>query len=124
MGPSVLVLTENISTQLLLASRLQALGYRVTALTTPAAFARAVEAAPFDWILLDAAGMPRPRQRFFHHLRKHCGRARIVWCGAEPPRSVIAVQATFGLPLAYAELERYFARWAPPRRTGAASGGT
>jgi len=113
MGPTLLALTENIGTQLLLRSRLQALGYRVTVLTTPAAFDRAVEAAVFDWILVDAAAVPRPRQRFIQHLRKHCREARMVWCGARPPRSAMAIQATFGRPLAYAELERYFAKWVP-----------
>jgi len=120
MAPTMLALTENISTQLLLTSRLEALGYQVTALTTAATFDRAVEASGYDWILLDAAGVPRPRQRFLQHLRKHCGSARIVWCGAAPPTSALAIVVTFDRPLAYKELAQYFARWASPRRAASA----
>jgi hypothetical protein len=120
MSLRVLALIENnIGTKLLLSTRLQTLGYQVTILSAPVAFREQVEADCFDWIILDEAAVPPGRRRFLEHLRRHRKEARLVWCGKALRRSDVAIAATFGKPLRYEEIARFFSGWASPGSVGA-----
>ena len=102
---------DNIGTKLLLTTRLNALGYQLTILSTLVAFREQVEAEAFDWIILDAAALPTARRRFLDHLQRHCKAARLVWCGQAPRGRGVPVEATFEKPLRYDDIERFFTHW-------------
>ena len=115
MGVRVLALIEdNIGTKLLLATRLETLGYQLTILSASVAFRKQMESDAFDWIILDDAAVPLVRRRFLDHLQRHRKKARIVWCGKAPRRTSVRIEATFEKPIRYNDIERFFSRWASP----------
>lgn len=114
MRPKILALVENtIGTKLLLSTRLNALGYRVTILSAAESFRRRIEAEAFDWIILDEAAVRPVRRRLLEHVRRDRQGARIVWLGRPPQRWRIPIEASFSRPLHYAEIVAFFSRWAP-----------
>lgn len=109
MRPKILALVENtIGTKLLLSTRLNALGYRVTILSAAESFRRRIEAEAFDWIILDEAAVRPVRRRLLEHVRRDRQGARIVWLGRPPQRWRIPIEASFSRPLHYAEIVAFF----------------
>ncbi len=108
MKGNVLAFVENnIAMRLLITSRLSALGYHVTVVSTLRAFRRHFEAQPFDWLILhEAAFGGKPDH--FDRLARHRRGARIVWLGRPPRERDLPIAARFATPLVYGEITRYF----------------
>ena len=102
------LLENNIGIRLLLSTRLKALGFQPTIVSAPTAFREMVEADSFDWIILDAAVLPRARRGFLDHLQRQRKQARVVWCGDAPRRIALPIDATFDKPLRYDVIARFF----------------
>jgi CheY-like chemotaxis protein len=113
MKGKVLALIENnIAMRLLLTSRLSALGYHVTVVSSPRAFQRQIEAGPWDWLLLDQAVLGRARDLLVQ-LARHRHGASIVWLGRPPRQRRLRIEAVFATPLVYGEIAEYFSMQEP-----------
>jgi DNA-binding NtrC family response regulator len=109
MNGKVLALIENnIAMRLLLTSRLSALGYHVTVVSSPQAFRRQIEAQPFDWLILHEAALVGAPDLLTRTAQQH--EARIVWLGRAPRQRELPIAARFATPLVYGEIARYFSQ--------------
>ncbi|HSB78815.1 MAG TPA: hypothetical protein VLM91_08510 [Candidatus Methylomirabilis sp.] len=113
MNDNVLAFIENnIATRLLLASRLSALGYHLTVVSSPRAFRQHLEAEKCDWVVLDQAALGRARD-LLAWLTRHRHGASIVWLGRPPRQPHLPIEVVFATPLVFGEIARYFSQQKP-----------
>lgn len=111
-GDVLAFIENNIAMRLLLASRLSALGFHVTVVSSPRDLRWHLVAEPFDWLVLDEAALGGA-QDLLLGIAQHGHGARIVWLGRPPRQRDLPIAAVFATPLWYDEITRFFSRWAP-----------
>ncbi len=113
MGTKILAVLENsIGPRLLLPTRLAALGYSVTVLSSPVEASRRIGTETFDWLILDEAAAWPEAECLLKELPRRHRTARIVWLGRLPSRTRVPVEASFAKPLDYGEIVRFFSQGA------------
>lgn len=114
MVRKILALLENsIGPNLLLPTRLGALGYAVTVLSSAHEATRRLGSETFDWLILDEAVWRTQGRRLLRSLARQRAPVRIVWLGVPPAGTRVPIQAVFPKPLDYEGIARFFS--APPR---------